>query len=352
MKNRIIVFGGVHLDILADYTKKDKNRIDRVGELYYSIGGTAYNIAFHLSEQKKKVSLFSVLNKNSFSTLWILREIKNTLIKPSFQIDYSTYTENGFIAIRQDGDLERAVTSSSLSRAGLKRDLLEKCCKKKDIAVIDCNFESNQISMIVEICKKHNLFIIIAGTSDSKVKRILPVLQNYEIDIITMNKIEAQNFFDIKDINELTVDMIPKNMLNLVITLGCKGHIVYSNNNISFFKAPHISEVISTSGAGDALSAAIASCVLENNGEIDWNACNNRICEFVGKVITQQGTYLKPTRKRVSYKVILVWGITLFVCIGLITYCFLTDHTKLGLYLTIIGLVIAFGQIIRTEIKE
>ena len=352
MKNNIIVFGGVHIDILADYNKKDKVRIDRVGELHYSIGGTAYNIAYNLSEKKKKVYLFSVLNKNSYSTLWIIRETKNTRIKTLFQIDHSTYTENGFVAIRQDGNLERAVTSSYLSKAELNPKLLEKYCKNKDIAVIDCNFESHQMATIVKFCNSHNLLIMIAATSDSKVKRISPILNNYVIDVVTMNEIEACSFFCIKKIDNLTVDMIPKNLSNLVITLGAKGHLIYSNGEISFFEAPHISEVVSTSGAGDALSAAIVSSISDNDGVLNWNDCNKRICEFVGEAITQHGTYLKPTRKGVPYKLVVTWGIIFIICIFLALYCFFTDHSRLGLYLTIIGIIIAFGQIIRSEMKD
>jgi len=352
MKNNIIVFGGVHIDILADYSKKDKIRVDRVGELHYSIGGTAYNIAYHLAEKKNKIYLYSVLNRNSYSTLWIIRETKNTLIKTLFQIDHSTFTENGFVAIRQDGNLERAVTSSYLSKAELEPKLLEKYCKNKDIAVIDCNFESHQIATIMKYCKKHDLLVVIAATSDSKVKRISPILKNYVVDVVTMNELEACSFFCIKKIEDLTVAMIPFNLSNLVITLGAKGHVIYSDGKITYFEAPHISEIVSTSGSGDALSAAIVSSISENNGVINWDDCNKKICEFVGEAITQHGTYLKPTRKGVPYKLVVTWGIIFFICIILALYCFFADHSRLGLYLTIIGLIIAFGQIVRSEMKD
>lgn len=351
MKNEVIVFGGVHIDILADYDKKDKSRIDRVGELHYSIGGTAFNIAHHISEKKYKVGLFSILNKNSYSTLWIFRELRHSKIIPYFQVDSSTYTENGFIAIRQNGVLESAVTSSYLSKAELKTKLLEKYSKSKKIAVIDCNFESHQIAKIVSHCKKNNLKVIIAATSDSKVKRIKPVLNNYTIDIITMNEMEACVFFNIKSMKELTTEMVPKNILNLVITLGAKGHLVLCENQIQIYEAPHIAEIISPTGAGDALTAAITVSVLENN-EIIWDDCNKKICEYVGEAMTQHGSYLKPTRKKIPFKIMALWGGTLLAAIAATIYCLIFDPTNIALYLTIIGLIVAFGQVVRTEIRE
>lgn len=351
MKNTIIIFGGVHIDILADYDIKDKSRTDRVGELHYSIGGTAFNIAHYLSTNNKSVFLFSVLNKNSYSTLWIFREIRQTKIKPLFQIDHSTYSENGFVAIRQNGNLEAAVTASYLSKAELKPHLLNRFCKGKSLAVIDCNFESHQLLTIVKYCKKNKLKIIIAATSDSKVKRILPLLDSYPIDVVTMNELEACTLFNVKKYNDVTPEMISANIRNLIITLGAKGYVIFSNGIKSCYPAPYVSEVISTSGAGDALAAAVASCIAETD-TISWTQCNQVINEFVGEALTHKGTYLKPTRKKISYKIFVIWGATFSFCALASIYCFMLNKFDLALYLTILSLIIAFAQIIRTEMRE
>lgn len=350
--SKIAVFGGVHIDILADYAEKNQDRLDRVGELYYSIGGTAYNIAHTLSSHKQYVKLFSVLSANSFSTIWIKREVANTDIVPVFQIDNTIYAENGFVAIRQNGVLEHAVTSSSLSRVQLDMDKIVSVCKNKNLAVIDSNFESHQMLSIVQKCHENGLRIIVAATSDSKVKRVLPVLKHYDIDVMVMNQIEAKAFFEIDDVDSINVEHIPHNINNLIITMGERGHYIFHDGKREHFEAPYVADVISTSGAGDALTAAIAQYISTYPDKFDWHECSKIIYEYVGECITQKTTYLHPTKRKLPVKSLVIWGVVAVAIIVTIIICNICKMYDIGLILSIIGTILAFGQIFRGEFND
>ena len=350
--NKIVVFGGVHIDILADYAEKNQERLDRVGELYYSIGGTAYNIAHTLASHKQDVTLYSVLSANSFSTVWIKREIANTDIKPVFQIDNALYAENGFVAIRQNGILEHAVTSSSLSRTQLDLDRIEQVCKNKTFAVLDSNFESHQMLSIVKLCKKAGLKIMVAATSDSKVKRVLPILKHYDIDVMVMNEIEAKTFFDTENIDTVELAQIPNNIHHLIITLGERGHYIFHEGVRDHFEAPYVADVVSTSGAGDSLAAAVAHYIANRPETINWDECNKIIYEYIGECITQKSTYLHPTKRKLPVKMLLIWGAVAILIIATVIICYLCEMYDAGLILSIIGTILAFGQIFRGEMGD
>ncbi|MBO5836146.1 MAG: hypothetical protein J6V49_03570 [Bacteroidales bacterium] len=349
---KIVVFGGVHIDILADYEEKNQKRLDRVGELYYSIGGTAYNIAQTLASHKQDVTLYSVLSSNSFSTVWIKREISNTNIKAEFQMDSAICAENGFVALRKNGVLEHAVTSSSLSRVQLDTKQIISICKNKSLAVIDSNFESHQIMSIVKHCKNAGLRIIVAATSDSKVKRILPVLDHYQIDVMVMNAVEAKVFFDKSSIEDITAEDIPQNVKSLIITNSSDGHYVFESGKRIHFMAPYVADVLSTSGAGDALTASVAQHLSQKQSTIDWDECNKTICEYVGECLTQKTTYIHPTKKKLPVKKIVIWGCVATAIVMTIFICYLCGMHDVGMILSIVGTILAFGQIFRGEMSD
>lgn len=350
MKPRIVVFGGVHVDIWADYDSHYKDKLDQIGNLLYSIGGTGYNISYILSKHGVKTTFFSVLNANSYNTIWIKRELASTRINTRFQINKDTFSENGFVAIRNNGQLERAVTSSYLSKAEIREKKIDKVAKGNDLAVIDCNFETHQIFTIVQACKRHGLKILFAATSDSKVNRIKPILEALPIEAVTMNEIEAKTFFNTDDVNSIMPGDIPPNLKYCFITLAEKGHYFFYNGERMHFPAPMVAEVISSSGCGDALLAAVAKTLAENN--FDIQTCNARIYKYVGKSLTHKTTYIKPTRRKMPKSVKALWGVIIAICLAAIFISLVLKKLEVGFMLSIIGVVFAIAQAIRGEMRN
>lgn len=349
MKPKIVVFGGVHVDIWADYEPQYKDKLDQIGNLMYSIGGTGYNIAYILSKHDVDVTFFSVLNKYSYNTIWIKRELSSTNIKTKFQYNSDNFYENGFVAIRNNGQLERAVTSSYLSRVEVDKKMIYQVTQGNDLAVIDCNFETHQIVTIVQACKKYGLKIVFAATSDSKVTRIKPILENTKIECVTMNEIEAKVFFNNNDVDSITTADIPKNLSYCFITLAERGYYVFHNGKRSYYKAPSVAEVVSSSGCGDALLAAVAKSMTDP--VFDINKCKLKIYKYVGKSLTHKTTYIKPTRRKMSNSVKLLWGSICLICVCAILLPLVFNNVEIGYVFSVIGIILAIAQAIRGEMS-
>ena len=349
-KTQIAVIGGIHIDVLADYKISEQGKIDKIGELNYSIGGTAYNIAHFLHNDNVPVDFFSVLNQNSFSTSWIKREIRHTRINYFFQYESKEYFENGFIAIRKEGELENAVTSSFLSKVQLDISLIKKIIKGKKIVALDCNFASRQLIDIFEICKRENVLTVISSTSDSKVNRIKVIAKSYNIDFVIMNEKEARVFFQ-KDIKFIKASEIPPSIKNLIITCGEKGYFVYSQNEKARYPAPHITEIESTSAAGDALVAAIVR-TLKSNTAFSWNICSKYINKYVSEALSQRCTYIKPTRKKKSYKALFIWLFVFLIILLTLATFVSSENSDITILFAIISIILAIGQIIRSELMS
>lgn len=350
MKPRIAVFGGVHIDIWADYDPIYKDRLDQIGNLLYSIGGTGYNIAYVLSKHNVQTTFYSVLNANSYNTIWIKRELASTKIRTRFQINKDTFSENGFVAIRSNGNLERAVTSSYLSKAEIIEKKIDKVAKGNNLAIIDCNFETHQIFTIVQACKRNGLKILFAATSDSKVGRIKPILDAMAIDAVTMNEIEAKVFFNTDNVDNITSDDIPSNLKYCFVTLAERGHYLFYNGKKLYYPAPSVAEVASSSGCGDALLAAVAKTLAEDS--FDLEKCNARIYKYVGKSLTQATTYLKPTRRKMSKSVKLLWATIVAVSLVAVFCSLVLGKMEVGFMLSMIGVLFAIAQAIRGEIQQ
>ena len=144
--------------------------------------------------------------------------------------------------------------------------------------------------------------------------------------------------------------MVPQNIQNLVVTLGAKGHKVFFEKNVQHFNAPHVEEIISPSGAGDALTAAIAASILNNNKIIENNTYE-QICEYVGVVLSQHCTYLRSSKKKIPYGLFSIWVFMFTASIICTIYCYF-QNSELTIYLSFISVILAIGQIIRTEIEN
>ncbi len=68
----ILVIGAAHLDIVGDYGHHVSHTTDKPGELFYSVGGTAYNLCATLAQNSVPCSFITSLKEDSLITPIIL----------------------------------------------------------------------------------------------------------------------------------------------------------------------------------------------------------------------------------------------------------------------------------------
>jgi pseudouridine kinase len=257
----VLVVGAAHIDVMADYRSRDALRLDKVGKVRYSIGGTGYNIAVNLGQDAVPVALVCVLKKNSFSSVWIRERLEGANVDTKFVELSAQIPESGFVGIRRDGDLEGAVTASAIESHTFRTDALRSAIKASALVVVDCNLDAVQLGTVVALAQESARPVVVAAVSDSKVLR-LRGLAGSPLDLIAMNERELGALgFDVgcadrPDVARGWCDSL--HARSILITRAVRGHLVVNaDGGVRSFPAPPTTDIVSTSGAGDALLAGL-----------------------------------------------------------------------------------------------
>jgi len=292
----ILVVGAAHPDIFADYRKSQEDRVDKPGELKYSIGGTAYNIAVNLGQHHQNVALYTFIRSESLFTDLIINRLEENGVRTDFVQRHDYMPESGFVALRKEGKLVSAVTASGITQVAFDRLHIKSAIKDAAFVVADCNLDEHQLNLIIDIANNLDKKILVSGVSESKAKRI----QNNEknISLFSLNDEETNSLigksnYQHSDLCEACSDF---NIEQMVVTQGKDGYLVVDQDTVTHHPAPKINNVVSTSGTGDAFLAGICH-YLHNNEEIDWERAKNSISEYVSAVIKQEGSTVGATTK-------------------------------------------------------
>ena len=139
MDNKPAVFciGSIHLDIFVDSESSDS--MDSRGEFTAGVGGTAFNIATALLTMGCDVYFASVLKKGSLFTRLILYTLEKIRMRKDCLefIDY--IPDAGFFAMRNNGNLTKAVNSTPLENIYLIPSYYRQPLSQSDFISIDFN---------------------------------------------------------------------------------------------------------------------------------------------------------------------------------------------------------------------
>ena len=293
----VLVVGAAHPDIFADYERSETGHIDKVGELQYSIGGTAYNIAINLSQKYVDVALYTYIKEDSIFADLITKRLDRNGVNTEY-VQYDAHMpESGFVGIREDGELVSAVTASGITEAVFDEAALETAVRDASLVVLDCNLAETQIALTVRLAEKHGTRTIASGVSETKSTRIEAAPS--EVTVFSMNDDEACHFFDVDRITpENLLPLVADSPANtVVVTEGRDGYMVSDGTTTNTYDAPETKPTGSASGTGDALLAAIAHSIHET-GRLQWADASDRITEYVTDVLDHEGSTVGATTKR------------------------------------------------------
>lgn len=285
----ILVVGAAHPDIFADYKRSQTDKIDKPGELTYSIGGTAYNIAVNLGQNHLDVALYTFIKSDSLFTDLIIDRLENSGVNTDFVQPDDYMSESGFIALRKEGKLVSAVTCSGITEVAFDRSNLKSAVKDAAFVVVDCNLDERQLEVVVSIADEFDKRILVSAVSESKAKRIVEISE--DIDLFSLNNDEACSLLECDDLDrsDLSKTCADLGIKQLTVTKGRDGYLVANKQNVSHYSAPPINEVVSTSGTGDAFMASICHYLYENDN-IDLEDAREYISTYVSDVIEQEGS--------------------------------------------------------------
>ena len=296
----VLVIGSAHIDVFGDFPSSLRTQIDREGEVFCSIGGSGFNIAVDLANERMvSVALFTHIRGRSPVSDVILARLLEEKVSTQYVVqDKQIQRDSGFVAHRADGELVSAVSSMPVEDADFNTMRLESAICKASVVVADCNLSASQLTLIAGLCAEHQRRFIVSGVSESKCKRVQLLSSGSNsrtpIACFCINRKESRALMDKNSNPEdpefaKTICQVAR-AEHVVVTGGKDGWVVYSSDGTSQkFEAPRARAVVSSSGAGDAVVAAIANYAALHD-HLEWPLIKTTVHRFVDHVL----------RKRVS----------------------------------------------------
>ncbi|MGL4365046.1 MAG: carbohydrate kinase [Cetobacterium sp.] len=275
-KSFVTVIGGTNIDISAKSYSPLKDYDSNPGKVNTSFGGVGRNIADNLSRLNQDVELITVLG-DDFNGEEVKKNCRVLGINTSNSLTIPNSSTSTYISILNDNnDMKLAISAMDLYEnvtidfIKSKKEILD----ESKICIVDTNIPKETIQYIVN---NFNIPIFLDCVSTTKALKIKEFIGKFHT--IKPNKIEAETLSDIKivDFNSLQKCanfFIQKGVKQVFISLGEEG-VFYSNGVTSGKMSPFKTEVINTTGAGDAFMSGIAYSFLDNLDIVE--SCKNGI---------------------------------------------------------------------------
>lgn len=270
----VLVIGAAGLDIKGRSQATLQPATSNPGQIRNSYGGVGRNIAENLARlDVETVLLTAVGNDAAGDVLMAHCAAAGVDVTHALQVDGSH--SGSYVAILDDsGDLSIAVSDYDIMRH-LDASFFDQNTRLFDQAqmiVIDLNLFPDAIAKIVELAKRFHVPLCVDPTSPVHAPKICNVLN--EFYLMMPNASETMSLCGLsKPASDLDTAMAASKQLVAagveiaIATLGEKG-VAYATHNSSGHIEARKTKIVDTTGAGDALTAAVIFGLL-NDFSID-----------------------------------------------------------------------------------
>ena len=283
----IVVFGAVFVDIkgypLTQYIPGGRN----VGSVVQVHGGVSRNVAEDIGNIGLRPVFVSVVDHSGTST-----DVINKLKFHGVDTHYIARTDDGLGTWLAVFDNSGDVTASISKRPDLSeiRKTLEmygdEIFSAADAIALEVDLEHSLLKQIYQLAEKYNkkIFGVVSNMSLAMERRAL--LQ--KTDCIVCNQQEAGQLFSEdytgktpEEMAEIIQDRAEKGgFRSLIVTLGSQG-AVYAGENEAGWCPPMKTDVIDTTGAGDAFFAGVAAGLTYNKTLAEACSIGTRLASAV-----------------------------------------------------------------------
>ena len=261
----IVVFGAVFVDIkgypIDQFIPQGRN----VGRIIQVHGGVSRNVVEDIANLELLPTYVSVVDDTGIGT-----DVVEKLKRHKVNTEYIVKTPDGlgtWLAIfDNNGDVAASISKRpDLSRIHEVLDKYgDKIISECDSVVVEIDMEEDLLKRIFELSEKYDkkIYGVVSNMSIAMERRDLLS----RLSCLVCNEQEAELLFseeyDLNDVSHLERVLIEKveqaELRSIVVTLGERGAVYASRDGEHGFCPPLKTDVIDTTGAGDAIFAGIA----------------------------------------------------------------------------------------------
>lgn len=257
----IIVIGGANIDIKAQASGNYIAGTSNPGNVSFTPGGVARNIAHNLGSLGVRVALISAFGNDAAGEIAIAAT-KAASVDLSLCLREEAATGSYVAVLDEKGELVSAVNDmrilESLKPESVKphRDALEAA----KLIVVDCNIRPDLLDYLaLNFSEK----LIVEPVSVSKSQKLLALLEKHEVFLATPNRDQLKSLTGIDDMDQACQDLHERGLHNLVVHLGPEGALLSSGKGMKQIHSFNHAQVRDVTGAGDAAVAGLAYGLLK-----------------------------------------------------------------------------------------
>jgi pseudouridine kinase len=248
-----IVIGGANADIKAKLAARHIPATSNPGEVSFSPGGVARNIAHNLAVLGVGVGLISAIGNDAAGQM--LREVTaGAGVDMSMGVDCDEATGTYVAVLSETGELITAVNAMSI----LERLTWERVYAHADrlraakLVIADCNLSED---VLRGLAKHYGAKLVIEPVSVPKSAKLVSVLKHSSIFLATPNLDQLKAMTGTDDVEQGSARLLAAGLANIVVHLGSKGSLVNGRDVTAPLSSNMIADV---TGAGDAAVAGLA----------------------------------------------------------------------------------------------
>lgn len=256
---KIVVAGGVNVDIGARSRDRLRMKDSNPGRVHTSFGGVGRNIAHNLSLLGVEVELLTALGGDDYGH--VAAAACQTL---GIGIGHARYVPDGrtstYVYVNDErGDMAVAVSDMAICESMTPDYFAENLGLMNDAALVvaDTNLPEESLAFLATHLTVPLFVDPVSVTKAGKLAKLLPYLHTLKPNAMEAELLSGVSVVDRSSARQAARRLIALGVKQVVLSLGKEGFLAAAEDETVWQPAPR-AEVKSTTGAGDALMAALA----------------------------------------------------------------------------------------------
>ncbi|WP_428241352.1 carbohydrate kinase [Gynuella sp.] len=261
----IVVIGGANVDLIGSSFHSFLPADSNPGSISQTAGGVARNIAENLARLGTQVQLVSVIG-NDPRGRWLLDDLVRCQISTEHCMVKPGLSTGTYIALNDSsGFLQGAVADMSIMDKFGPDDLISRLptLQAANQILVEANCSEELIQWLAE--QQFSSPISADAVSETKAPRLAALLP--KLSILKTNRAEALAILQQSSLSndEILDALLEKGIKKVLLSLGAEGAILANSEQRIQAAPPKTDQMISDTGAGDALMAAVMYSELQEH---------------------------------------------------------------------------------------